>query len=226
MRRLIPLLLLVVMVPATTEIVAAQSVTRPRQLNEQLLRAQTALVSGSSLLEAKARVDRVVSELPEDAEARILRAEILLSMGRFEAATVDAREATRLQPSSGEAHLALAEASFETGDVATADLAMNRASQLLVDDGAAHVRLARLARGLNHHEQSVAFARIAVALTPTNSAAHYELARAFVVSANTDAAASVLASGLDGGLLTADVIQSDSILARVAKHASLSPHLQ
>jgi tetratricopeptide (TPR) repeat protein len=221
MRSLLLLLTLAFAIPA-----AGQSVTRPRQLNEQLQRAQTALVSGSSLLEAKARVDRVLAQLPADSEARVLRAEILLSMGRFEAAAVDAREATRLQPASGAAHLALAEAAFKTGHLADAELAMNRASQLLVDDGAAHVRIARIARDLGRNEQSVAFARIAVALTPASSIAHYELARAFTVSANTDAAASVLASGLEGGLLSPDLIRSDSILVILLQHPALSPYLQ
>lgn len=200
-----------------------QSGARPRQLNEQLQRARTALVSGTSLLEAKARVDRVVAALPNDAEARVLRAEILLTMNRHAAAAVDARAATALQPNNGAAHLALAEASYRIDDPATAELSMNRASQLLVDDGAAHVRLARLARELGLQEQSVAFARIAVALSPENARANYELARAFVFAAKTDAAASVLANGLDDGLLAREPILADSLLKLLRKHPALGP---
>lgn len=205
--------------------VTAQSPTRPRQLNEQLQRAQTALLSGSSLLEAKARVDRVVSALPEDAEARVLRAEILLSMGRDQDALVDARRATELAPANGAAHLAFGEASLRTGDAESAELAMNRAAQLLVDDSGAHVRLSRLARMLNLGEQAIAFARIAVALAPESAVTHYELARAFIATANTDAAASVLASGLRDGLLSADIIAADSVLNEVARHNALKGYL-
>ncbi len=213
------LALLLVVCPLLTA--TAQSPTRPRQLNEQLQRAQTALLSGSSLLEAKARVDRVVSALPEDAEARVLRAEILLSMGRDADALVDARRATELAPSNGAAHLALGEASLRTGDAESAELAMNRAAQLLVDDSGAHVRLSRLARMLSRGEQAIAFARIAVALSPESAVTQYELARAFIANGNTDAAASVLVGGLRDGLLSADVIVADTILNRVARHSAL-----
>lgn len=205
---------------------SAQSGTRPRPLNEQLLRARNAFVSGSSLLEAKTRVDRVVEELPADAEARVLRAEILIRMGRFEEAALDAGEATRLEPSNGKAHLALAESSFQKGDTATTERSINRASQLLVDDAAAHVRLSRLARALNRPEKAVAFARIAVALEPNNAACHYELARAFVANANVDAAASVLASGLRGGLLSEDFVSADSLLQPLAQHRDVKPYVQ
>ena len=177
------------------------------------------------MLEAKARVDRVVSALPEDAEARVLRAEILLSMGRAEDALVDARRATELAPTNGAAHLAFGEASLRTGDTESAERAMNRAAQLLVDDSGAHVRLSRLARRLNRGEQAIAFARIAVALSPESAVTHYELARAFVSNANTDAAASVLAGGLRDGLLSADVITADSVLNRVARHNALIGYL-
>lgn len=191
---------------------SAQSITRPRSLNEQFLRARNAFVSGSSLLEAKTRVDRVVEELPGDAEARVLRAEILIRMGRYEAAAVDAAEAARLQPSNGNAHLVLAESSLQLGDTDTASRSMDRASRLLVDDAAAHVRLSRLARALDRSDRAVAFARIAVALEPNNAACHYELARAFVASSNRTAAASVLTKGLEIGLLSADYIAADEVL--------------
>ncbi len=206
----------VVVIPAFS-----QSGARPRQLNEQLQRARTALVSGTSLLEAKARVDRVVSALPNDAEARVLRAEILLAMGRYDAAAEDAIVACELQPNNGTAHLTLAEAAFHIGDPATAERSMDRSSQLLVDDGGAHVRLSRLARELGLQEQSVAFARIAVALAPANARANYELARAFVFASKTDAAASVLANGLEAGLLASETVLSDSLLQILQKHPAL-----
>ena len=183
-------------------------------MDQQLQRARTAFVTGSSLLEAKARVDRVLSALPADAEARVLRAEILLRMERFDEALLDAREATRLAPSNGQAHLAVAEAALRNGDARMAELAMDRAASLVVDDAAAHIRLSRMARALDRDERSVAFARIAVALDGQSAAARYELARAFVFSGNLPAARSIVKAGLEEGLLSPEFVTSDSLLVQ------------
>lgn len=193
------------------------SIQRPRAMDQQLQRARTAFVTGSSLLEAKARVDRVLNELPADAEARVLRAEILLRMERFDEALVDAREATRLAPSNGEAHLVVADAALRNGDARMAELAMDRAARLVVDNAAAHVRLSRIARALDLDERSVAFARIAVALEGQSAAARYELARAFVFSGNLPAARSIVTAGLEEGLLSRDVVAGDSLLVQTMR---------
>ena len=68
---------------------------RPPELNVQFHRARTAWSTGNSLLEAKARIDRVLAALPEDVEALKLRSSILADLGRDDTAFLDAAEAVK-----------------------------------------------------------------------------------------------------------------------------------
>src|SRR5690554_3695523 len=53
---------------------------RPAEWEAEFNRAHSAFRSGVSFLEAKARVDRVLRALPDDAQARKLRAQILIAL--------------------------------------------------------------------------------------------------------------------------------------------------
>ena len=89
--------------------------TRPARLNVQYHRAETAWKSGNSILEAKARIDRVLKEIPADPEARKLRAGIYMSMGQPAKALIDARAAAEINPFDGEAYLLQCEAGVRVG---------------------------------------------------------------------------------------------------------------
>ena len=101
--------------------VAQAQVTRTQDLRVQYYRAETAWKSGASVLEVKARVDRVLKELPDDVEALKLRTRALLHMGRDAEALVDAQRAVALHPTDGEAQLLLSEAARRNGDVLLAE---------------------------------------------------------------------------------------------------------
>ena len=89
---------------------AAGQIKPPEQVQMQFHRAQTAWRNQTSILEAKVRVDQVLRDAPNHAEAWKLRAEVLIAMQRYGDALHDAQQATLLAPEDGGAFLILAEA--------------------------------------------------------------------------------------------------------------------
>jgi tetratricopeptide (TPR) repeat protein len=203
----------------------AQRSVRPPELNVQFHRAETAWKSGNSLLEAKARIDRVIQALPDDVEARKLRAGILLSMGQPERALADARRATALGPEDGEAHLLLCEAAVRTEHDEQAVGSLHRAAELLLGRPDLHIRLSRCAVALGRLADAEAYARIALAGDERSAAAHLQLARVFVVSDQTEKAITVLDKGLTLKLLRPDQIRGDPELHVVANDPGLAAHM-
>ena len=198
---------------------------RSPELNRQFHRAETAWRSGTSLLEAKARVDRVLKELPGDTEARKLRAQVLLGMGQPEAALVDARRAIELGARTGEVYLVLCEAARLSGDQELAEQALDTASNLVLEDAAQHIQFSWNAVELGRLDQAEAFARVARALAPDNPMAYYQLARVFVLKDRLDDAASVLASGIETAAANPLVVEGDPVLRRLAGHQALKSYL-
>lgn len=195
---------------------------RPPELDVQFHRAEKAWRSGASVLEAKARVDRVLKERPADSEARKLRAQILMSMNRHEEALSDAQKAVQLRPQDGEAYLVLSEAARMNGDEHLAIEALDAAAERIMEDADFHIRLSWNASLLGQLDRAEAFARIALALGPTRAPAYYQLARVFVRKNQMDDAAAILARGLRHDLLDPATIQSDSILTRIVGHEALA----
>jgi tetratricopeptide (TPR) repeat protein len=200
--------------------VAAQ-VVRPQELNVQYNRAETAWKSGASVLEAKARVDRVLKELPDDVEARKLRAQVLLALDRAPEALADARRAVELAPDDGEAHLILSEVARVAGETVLARQALDAAAERVLDDATFHIRLSWNAALLGLLDRAEAFARIALALDPQGASAYYQLARVFIHKAQMDDAAAILARGLRAAVLDPAAIEKDTVLVRIAGHESL-----
>lgn len=198
----------------------AQSLRTPH-LNAEYHRAETAWRSGGSLLEAKARVDRVLKELPDDAEARKLRARVLLALGQASEAMEDARHAVEVRPQDGEAHLLVAEAARLCGRRDLARDMLDEAGSLVLDDADLHVRLSWSAQQLGQLHEAEAFARTAHALDPASPAAFYQLARVFVVQDRPDDAAAILRRGLQQRLLSPSSVTADTLLAPLADHAAL-----
>ncbi|HEX7072205.1 MAG TPA: hypothetical protein VF190_15440 [Rhodothermales bacterium] len=198
----------------------AQSV-RPPELNLQYHRAEVAWRSGGSVLEAKARVDRVLARLPEDVEALKLRSQVLMSLQRPREALADAVKATSLRAADGEAQLILAEAAHAAGETDLALAALGRASETVLNDASSHVRMSWLAAELDRMAWAEAFARTALALDANDPAAYYQLARVFLRQDKLDNAAAVLANGLRESLLSIDAIGGDQELSDLIGHPAL-----
>ena len=198
---------------------------RPPEMTRQLHRAETAWKSGKSVLEAKARLDRVLAALPNDAEARKLRAQVLLSMNRPEAALADIQGAIGLGERDGEAYLVLCEAARLSGKPDVAKEALDAAAELVEGDAALHVRLSWNAVALDRLDQAEAFARVARVLDPGDPMAYYQLARVFVLKEQPDDAAAVLASGLEAAVVDPLVVAQDATLRRLAGHDALRPYV-
>jgi tetratricopeptide (TPR) repeat protein len=201
---------------------ATAQVPRSPELNMHYHRAERAWRSGASVLEAKARVDRVLQELPDDTQALKLRAQVLLSMDRPAEALADARRAVELHPDDGEAHLILCEVARANGNRAVAERALDDAAERLLDDALVHVRLSWNAVQLGRMETAEAFARIALAQGAGVPAAYYQLARVFVLQKKHGEAVEILARGLRSGTLDFADVERDQVLMHVADHPSLA----
>lgn len=191
-------------------------VVRPREINTQYHRARTAWETGTSVLEAKARIDRVLAAMPEDSEARILRAEILLAMNRPDSALVDARQAAELNPTNGVAHLVHCEAASRAGRPDEAARAMRRSADQIMYDVGSYVRLSRCAESLQLLREAESYARLAMAQGALNPAGHVQLARVFMVSGDRDMAVTTLVGGIESGVIRPEIIRQDSVLAVLA----------
>ena len=209
-------MLLALAAPAHAQIV------RPPELRLQFHRAERAFRTGSSPHEAKRRLDMVLEQLPEDSEALMLRASVLLALEQPEAALRDAQAAVRLRPTDGEAHLLLSEAARAAGSVRLAISALDRAGELIRGGAPLHVRLSINARALGELDQAEAFARLAQTQDPSLPSAHLQLARVFMAKDRATAAATVLASALESGVLMPRDVRSDGELAALVNHPDLA----
>lgn len=196
---------------------------RPLALGQELRRAEAAWKSGTSLLEAKARLDRVIEARPDDVEALLLRAYVLLSMDRPEEAKADARRAIELDPESGEAHLLMGEAARVLGDLDLARAELDRAAELLREDAALHTRLSWNAALLGQLDRAEAFARVALALDEQSAAAYYQLARVFLLKDAPEQAVAVLERGFRASVLDTTMLAQDPSLAPIMEHPALQP---
>jgi predicted Zn-dependent protease len=188
---------------------------RPAHLNVQYHRAETAWRSGSSLLEAKARIDRVLTELPLDAEARKLRAGIYLSMGAPEKALEDALAATRIDPEDGEAQLLVCEAAVRAGDRIIALEALSSSASNLLEGSNFHVRLSRCAENLQEYNAAEAYARTALAGDARDAKAHLQLARVFILNDEPGKATTILNRAVQSRILSTAVIRQDSLFTPI-----------
>ena len=194
---------------------------RPSALNVQYLRAETAWRSGGSVLEAKARVDRVLEVLPDDVEALKLRAQVLMVMDRNDEALLDARRAVAINPDDGEAHLILCEAARLNQNLDLAERSLDTAAERVLDDAPFHIRMSWNAALLGHLDKAETYARVALALDESDASAYYQLARVFIYREQPDAAASVLASGLNNSILDPSALREDTLLVQVLHHPTL-----
>jgi tetratricopeptide (TPR) repeat protein len=196
-------------------------VERSPELNQHFHRAEAAWRSGANMLEAKARVDRVLRDLPEDIQARKLRAQVFLSMKRFEEALVDATYAVRIDPQDAESYLLVAESARALGDRETALEALASAQELAIENVALFTRISWNAAQLGDLQRAEVMARRAVAMEPAEAAAFYQLARVLVQREQGDDAAALLERGLRSSFLDPIAIEKDSVLSRLTDHLLL-----
>lgn len=194
---------------------------RPPELNVQFHRARTAWSSGSSLLEAKARIDRVIEALPEDVEALKLRAAIELDLNRPEAALRDANRAAELAPENGEAHLLRCEAASRSGALTEAEHALQLASNLFLQRIDHYVRLSACALSIGATTRAESLARVAVAQDDSDPRGHIQLARVFLSSQRSDAARAVVDRMISSSMVSRMAVMADSQLARLYVEAGL-----
>ncbi len=215
MRRLLFIALLVVaalLVSANAPRAPAQDVRSP-ELNVQFHRAHTAWSTGNSLLEAKARIDRVLNDRPNDVEALKLRAAILMDMQRPEEAFQDAHRATRLTPEDGEAHLLRCESAAQIGQEDAASEALEQASNLFLERIDHYVRLSSCALEIGAGTRAESLARVAVAQDNTDPRGHVQLARVFLASDEPDEARAIVNRLIEANSLSRLAVMADSQLA-------------
>lgn len=191
---------------------SAQAQQRPPALEVQFNRAESAWRTGASLHEAKARVDRVIRELPDDGEARKLRAQVLLALDRPEEALVDALKAVETDSTDPEARVVLCETAIAAGEPDLARRELDAAASRSLDHPALNVRLSATSIALGQLERAESFARRALELSPVSPQAHYQLARVLVRRGRNDDAIDIIGRGLQNAAIDAEAIRTDSIL--------------
>ncbi|MDA0378148.1 MAG: hypothetical protein O2899_01540 [Bacteroidetes bacterium] len=194
---------------------------RPPELNVQFHRARTAWTSGNSLLEAKARIDRVLEALPEDVEALKLRAAILLDLNRPEVALEDANRAAGLAPENGEAHLLRCEAASRLGTLSEAEQALQLASNLFLQRIDHYVRLSACALAIGAATRAESLARVAVAQNDGDPRGHIQLARVFMATERSEAARAVVDRMMASSMVSRQAVMADSQLARLYGETAL-----
>jgi Flp pilus assembly protein TadD len=186
---------------------------RPPELNVQYHRARTAWLTGNSLLEAKARIDRVLNKLPDDTEALKLRSAILLELDRAEEAHRDAARASLLSPEDGEGYVLVCETAAATDRMNLAMEALDTASNLFLAQIEQYVRLSTCALNLGQNTRAVSLARIAVAQDEDNPRGHVQLARIFMQTHDNEAARAVLSKAIEQSIITMGAVLADAQLA-------------
>jgi Flp pilus assembly protein TadD len=86
-------------------------------------------------------LDRVLKEKPESAEARKLRGEVLLELGRVDESEAELQRSIAIMPNLRSAHMALANVYFRKKDLSSAEKALRKVLDLKEDDAEMHYAL-------------------------------------------------------------------------------------
>lgn len=201
--------------------ISGERLERPPDLKQDFFRAERAWRSGSNLLEAKVRLDRVLDFLPDDHEAVRLRARVLLALDRPADALDDAARLTELLPLDADAWILRAEACLDRGITDSATVALRRAARLTTDEPGDHARMSRLAQRLDLLDEAETYARVGLAMAPDDPSLHSRLAHVFVAQGRPNDAATLLARALQSGVYRPDLLTSDPVLAPLRNHPTL-----
>lgn len=86
-------------------------------------------------------LDRVLLEKPDSAEARKLRGEVLLELGRVDESEAELQKSIAIMPNLRSAHMALANVYFRKKDLSSAEKALRKVLDLKEDDAEMHYAL-------------------------------------------------------------------------------------
>lgn len=200
-----------------------QAIYRPHDMQRQFHRARTAFESGASLLEAKARLDQVIEALPDDREARKLRAQVLLTMNKPAEAFIDAQHAVSLNDFDGEAHVLRCESGATADQRESAHRSLDRAAHFMLRDADLYTRLSACALELGDVTKAESLARVALARAPDSPMARMHLARVFMATGQNDMAARALLEGLEKRVLRPADVRRNGHIAPIMNHPALAP---
>jgi putative PEP-CTERM system TPR-repeat lipoprotein len=128
------------------------------------------------------QVDQVLSRLPHDAPALLLRAQFLLESKQLEEAERAARTALAGSPQSSAAHATLGRVLSATGDLEGALIELTEAFRRDPDAVDLTLPLAQLSLSLGRNEEAVQFARDAKRRHPDDQQAAIALVKALVMT--------------------------------------------
>lgn len=197
-------------------------IQRPPELKQEYFRAERAWHTGSSLIEARARLDRVLLRLPDDHEALRLRARVSMDLDRTADALLDARRAVTLIETDPDAWLLLAETSLRANDPESALEAMEQAASRVDERPDDHLRLSWIAQELGFLDRAETHARVGLAMDAPRPAALRRLAHVFMAQNRPDDAARLLARALDEGSCRIDLVTTDPVLEPLGAHPLLA----
>lgn len=86
-------------------------------------------------------LDRVLAVKPDSAEARKLRGEVLMELGRLDDAEIELKKSITIMPELRSAHMALANVYFRKKDLSQAESALRRVLNLREEDAEMHYAL-------------------------------------------------------------------------------------
>jgi tetratricopeptide (TPR) repeat protein len=153
-----------------------------RNIRGVVLRLARAHAAASEQPKARALVDEILKANPKDADAQLLKGQLLLQDGKRDEAFEAVRAATSANPSSPDAQFALGRMYAVRGDNAAAQAAFREVLRINPRAAAAQVQLARLQGQAGQPADSLRTAEEAAKNNPTNVAVRLELVRSLMVA--------------------------------------------
>jgi tetratricopeptide (TPR) repeat protein len=147
-----------------------------------MLRLARAHAAASEQPKARALVDEILKANAKDADAQLLKGQLLLQDGQRDEAFQAVRAATAANPSSPNAQFALGRMYADRGDNAAAQAAFREVLRINPRAAAAQVQLARLQAQAGQPADSLRTAEEAARNNPKNIAARLELVRSLMVA--------------------------------------------
>jgi tetratricopeptide (TPR) repeat protein len=141
----------------------------------------------------RARAHRLLDEAlkadPRDAQAQLLKGQLLLEDGRSDDALTSVKSAVEIEPTSAAAHFALGRVYSARGDLPGAEKAFTEVVKLNPNAAAAQVELSRLQLASSRPKDSVQSATAAVKAQPQSLDARIALVRSWIAAKDFSSAA-------------------------------------
>jgi len=144
------------------------------------VRLARAYVAADDKSSAQALVDQVLTQNPKDADAQLLKGQMLLDAGKRDEAFQAVQAASTANPSSVDAQFALGRMYAERGDNAAAQAAFKEVLRLDPRAAGAQIQLARLQAKAGNRSESLRTAEEVARNNPKSLAARLELVRSLL----------------------------------------------